>query len=82
MAMMMESPWSGMRPLSVTGRKRWIAVVAAILAMAATMVSQSAPREDRISQAVNVAEVVKIAGSVPAAARRATDLGEVDSGMR
>ncbi|MGA3127811.1 MAG: hypothetical protein ABSD13_13955, partial [Candidatus Korobacteraceae bacterium] len=54
----------------------------ALMFFAIATTAQPSPREDRISQAVNVAEVVKIAGSVPAAARRATDLGEVDSGMR
>jgi hypothetical protein len=44
--------------------------------------AQFSPSADRITQTVSVAEAVKIAGSVPAAARRAEDLGEADSGMR
>jgi hypothetical protein len=68
--------------LDVVSRKKFIAVSVVAFAMVTTLFAQSAPRADRITQSVNVTEVAKIVGSVPAAARRASDLGEVDSAMR
>ena len=79
--MKVKSTWSRLTPLGVIGRKRGIVVCAAVLAMAATLVSQTTQSADRITQQVNSGAMVKIAGSVHPLTRQATDLGEVASGM-
>jgi pro-kumamolisin-like protein len=84
--MKVKSAWS--RPTLRNGisRNRWTVVCAAILAMASTLVSQTASQTtqtpDRITQSVNPGEMVKIAGTVRPLVRQATDLGEVSSGMQ
>jgi subtilase family serine protease len=71
----------------VISRKRWIALCAVVLAMAATMVSQTLgpnplQRPNRITQQITSGALVTIAGSVHPQTQRATDLGEVNSGMQ
>ena len=75
--------WSKLTPSKVISRKRWSAVCVVVLAMAATLVSQTqdSQRANRITQEVTSGAMVTIPGSVHPQTRQATDLGEVNSGM-
>lgn len=68
------------RLLTVHNWKRWAAVCALVLAMPAMMLSQTAV--NRITQGVTAGGIVRLAGSVHPLTKKATDLGEVDSGMQ
>jgi len=80
--MIVNSSLSGPKFGNVVSRKNWITVGAVVLAMAATLVSQTTRSADRITQQVNAGDVVKVAGTVHPATRSATDLGEVSPGMQ
>jgi subtilase family serine protease len=74
--------WSRPAWLGAVSRKRWIMAFTAVLAMAAGLLAQNAPRADRITQPVNPGALVKLAGTVHPLTRQATDLGEASSGMQ
>ncbi len=85
--MRVPSAWSGPTQHTVSSRKRWSAVCAVVLAMAATLVSQTldaqiTPRRNRITQEVTSGAMVTVPGTVHPLTRRATDLGEVNSAMQ
>jgi subtilase family serine protease len=67
---------------AVSSRKRWTAVCAVVLAMAATLVSQTTQRANRITHDLNSGPVVTISGTVHPLARQASDLGEANPSMR
>jgi hypothetical protein len=62
--------------------KRGIIVCAVVLAMAASMFSQTAQRANRITEELNAGGMVRMAGTVHPLTRRATDLGAAEPGMR
>jgi hypothetical protein len=80
--MILNKTWSEMRFLDVISRKRWTAVCAVVLAMGASLMAQSTPRANRITQELISGPVVAVAGTVHPLTQRATDLGAVNSGMQ
>ena len=62
--------------------KRWLGVPAMVVLGAALLAAQGLERSNRVSQALNSAEVVTVGGTVHPHARRATDLGAVNPAMR
>ena len=79
--MKVHNTWTGLRPIDVISRSRWITVCAVVCAMAATLFSQTAPRSNRITQQVTSGAIVTLSGSVHPLTRRATDLGSANSDM-
>ncbi len=78
--------WSGPAQHKGSRWKRWSAVCAVVLAMAATLFSQTLnsqkiQRPNRITQEVSSGAVVPVPGTVHPLTRRATDLGQVSSAM-
>ena len=62
--------------------KRWLGVPAVVVVGAALLAAQGPERSNRISQGLNSAETVTMAGTVHPHTRRATDLGAVNPAMR
>ncbi len=78
---------SGLSQPKVSSWKRWTVVCAVVLAMAATLVSQTldspaTQRHNRITQQVTSGAMVTVPGTVHPMTRRATDLGAVSSAMQ
>jgi len=80
--MIQKKAWGGLNPRNKISRCRCMAVcVMVVVAMAASMASQTLERPGRITGGLTSGATVRLAGSVHPLTRRATDLGEVDSGM-
>jgi subtilase family serine protease len=62
--------------------KRWLGVPAMVLLGASLLAAQGSERSNRISQGLNSAETVTVAGTVHPLTRRASDLGAVNAAMR
>jgi subtilase family serine protease len=66
----------------VNSWKRWTAVWTVVLAMTVTLASQTTQRPNRITQELKSGPVVTLSGTVHPLTRHASDLGEVNPGMR
>jgi subtilase family serine protease len=85
--MRVNDVWSGLPQPKVSSWKRWSVVCAVVLAMTATLVSQTLDspatrRHNRITQELTSGAMVTVPGTVHAMTQRATDLGAVSSAMQ
>jgi hypothetical protein len=80
--MKLSNACPGLRSIHVISPKRLIAVCAVVLAIAASLVSQTTPRANRITQELTSGPIVTLAGSVHHLTQRATDMGAVNSDMQ